>query len=232
MTARAGLILALALAGPACYTGSAHTLPANSVAAMARDPQWQLVTDVPFVAQQTAHDCGPAALAMVLAHFRVPAAEHPELAGGDVRAGTLRDVARAQGLDSFVVSGTFPDLFAQVERGRPVVVGLAKPMALTGGRALAHYEVVIGLNRAKRLILSLDPAAGLRENSFEGFAREWAPTHQVTIVFLGTLKGSPGPPASGLVGQSPPATHAIIFIPRSAGAALSRVSRSPPPPRA
>jgi len=203
VTARAGLILALALAAPACYTGSAHTLPANSVAAMARDPEWQLVRDVPFVAQRTARDCGPAALAMVLAHYRVPAAdaERPEFAGGDVRAGTLRDVARAQGLDSFVVSGTFTDLFAQVGRGRPVVVGLAKPMALTGGRSLAHYEVVIGLNRAKRLILSLDPAVGLRENSFEGFAREWAPTHQVTIVVFprgdaAVSRGSRSPPAS------------------------------------
>ena len=66
------------------------------------------------------------------------------------------------------MSGTFDDLFAQVERGRPVVVGLAKPMALTGGRSLAHYEVVIGLNRSRRLILSLDPAEGLRENTLEG----------------------------------------------------------------
>jgi ABC-type bacteriocin/lantibiotic exporter with double-glycine peptidase domain len=171
---------------------------------MARDPEWQLVPDVPFVPQRTAHDCGPAALAMVLAHFRVPAAdaEHPELAGGDVRAGALRDVARAQGLDAFVVSGTFADLFAQVGRGRPVVVGLAKPMALTGGRALAHYEVIVGINRAKRLIVSLDPAVGLRENSFEGFAHEWAPTRQVTIVFIprpadvALWRGSRSPPAS------------------------------------
>ena len=59
---------------------------------------------------------------MVLAHFRVPARvgrTPPEFAGGDVRAGTLRDVARAQGLEAFVVSGTFADLFAQVGRGRP-----------------------------------------------------------------------------------------------------------------
>ena len=98
--------------------------------------------------------------------------------------GALRDVARARGLDAYVVSGTLDDLFAQVGSGRPVVVGLAKPMALTGGRSLAHYEVVVGLNRSRRLILSLDPANGLRENTFEGFAREWAPTRQVTIVFV------------------------------------------------
>jgi len=186
--ARAGLVLALALAAPACYSGSAHSIPAGSMTAMARDPDWQIVDDVPFVPQRTAHDCGPAALAMVLAHFRVPVMSPapPELAAGDVRAGTLRDAARGSGLDAYVVSGTFADLFSQVGRGRPVVVGLAKPMALTGGRALAHYEVVIGVNRARRLILSLDPAMGLRENTLEGFAREWARTQQVTIVFLGT----------------------------------------------
>ena len=191
MIARVGLVLALALAASACYTGSAHSLPANSVSALAHDPEWRIVRDVPFVAQQTTSDCGPAALAMVLAHFGAPPATTPELARGDVRAGTLRDVARSQGLEAYVVSGTFDDLFTQVARGRPVLVGLAKPMAFTGGRALAHYEVVVGVNRAKRLILSLDPAVGLRENTLEGFAREWAPTKQVTIVFLGARAGSP-----------------------------------------
>lgn len=183
--ARVGAVL-LALAAPACYAGSARSVPANSLGTLAHDPAWRIVPDVPFVGQRTARDCGPAALAMVLGYFRAPAAsaEHPEFAGGDVRAGTLRDVARAQGLDAFVVSGTLDDLFAQVGHGRPVLVGLAKPMALTGGRALAHYEVVIGLNRSKRLILSLDPATGLRENTLEGFAREWAPTKQVAIVIF------------------------------------------------
>jgi hypothetical protein len=84
------------------------------------------------------------------------------------------------GLQAYVVSGTFDDLFDQVGRGRPVLVGLAKPM--TGGRAIAHYEVVVGINRRERLIRSLDPGRGLRENTLEGFAREWVPTRQVTIV--------------------------------------------------
>jgi ABC-type bacteriocin/lantibiotic exporter with double-glycine peptidase domain len=191
-------LFVLALAAPACYTGSARTVTVSGMAARARDPSWQIVEDVPFVPQRTMHDCGPAALAMVLAHFRVPAAPHEsaELEHGDVRAGALRDAARARGLDAFVVSGTFQDLFAQVGQGRPVLVGLAKPMALTGGRALAHYEVVIGLNRSRREILTLDPAAGVRENTLEGFAREWAPTRQVTIVFLGPRAPSPSPLSS------------------------------------
>jgi ABC-type bacteriocin/lantibiotic exporter with double-glycine peptidase domain len=193
--ARLMLALALALAAPACYSGTAQSIPASSMTALARDPDWQIVPDVPFVRQQTMRDCGPAALTMVLAHFRVPAGsiDTPAFAGGDVRAGTLRDVARSYGLDAYVVSGTFDDLFKQVGNGRPVVVGLAKPLALTGGRALAHYEVVIGINRSRRLILSLDPAVGLRENTLEGFAREWAPTRQVTIVFLGAAATPPRP---------------------------------------
>ena len=119
MNARAGLVLAFALAAPACYTGSAHSLPANSVSALARDPEWRIVRDVPFVAQQTDRDCGPAALAMVLAHFGAAPAATPELARGDVRAGTLRDVARGRGLEAYVVSGTLDDLFTEVARGHP-----------------------------------------------------------------------------------------------------------------
>src|SRR6478736_2607407 len=91
----ASVVFVLAFAAaPGCYTGSAHDVSSGGAAAMARDPSWQLVGDVPFVRQRTLHDCGPAALAMVLAHFRVPAPapEQPEFRDGDVRAGTLRDV--------------------------------------------------------------------------------------------------------------------------------------------
>lgn len=183
---RAGLVVALAAVSSAgCYTGSARDVSRSDRLAATADASWLLVDDVPFVAQHGDGDCGPAALAMVLGHFgvEVPPAEiagrEPVNAAG-IRAGTLRDVARAKGLEAFVVSGTFDDLFAQLERGRPVLVGVAKPIAF--GQARAHYEVVVGLNRRARLIRSLDPGRGLRENSLEGFAREWVPTRQVTII--------------------------------------------------
>jgi ATP-binding cassette, subfamily C, bacteriocin exporter len=183
---RAALLIALCAAGPACYTGSARTVSAGRVAEVARDPSWRLARGVPFVGQRSDSDCGRAALAMVLAHHGM--ADTPldagEVAQGNVRAGTLRDVARAHGLQAFVVSGTLADLDTQLGRGRPVLVGLAKPMALSGGRALAHYEVVVGISRQQRKILSLDPAVGVREYSLEGFAREWVPTKQLAIVFL------------------------------------------------
>ncbi|HEY4394736.1 MAG TPA: cysteine peptidase family C39 domain-containing protein, partial [Polyangia bacterium] len=163
---------------------------------------WIVVQDVPFVAQQADQDCGPAALAMVLGRFGVPVtladvtAAAPPRDGG-VRAGDLRDFARAQGLQAFVVAGTFDDLSGELSGGRPVLVGLAKPM--TGGRALAHYEVVVAINRRARQVLTLDPARGLRENSLEGFAREWAPTGRVTLIAFRPQRHPPdaGPGATG-----------------------------------
>jgi ABC-type bacteriocin/lantibiotic exporter with double-glycine peptidase domain len=184
--ARAALGLALLWASAAgCYAGGARAVSPQRASALAADPAWTFAHDVPFVAQRSDSDCGPAALAMVLGHFgvtsslaEVVAADPPR--DGGVRAGDLRDLARAKGLSAFVVAGTFADLFEQLGRGRPVLVGLAKP--ITGGRALAHYEVVVAIDRRDHRLLTLDPARGMSENSLEGFAREWAPTGQVTLI--------------------------------------------------
>ncbi|HXT94661.1 MAG TPA: cysteine peptidase family C39 domain-containing protein [Polyangia bacterium] len=183
---RAAFRLALiVLLAPACYAGSARSVSAERASALAADPAWTFARDVPFVRQQSDADCGPAALAMVLQHFglRTTLAElvarEPPRDGG-VRAGDLRDVAREKGLAAFVVAGTFGDLSEQLARGRPVLVGLATPM--TGGRALAHYEVVVAIDRRDGRLLTLDPGRGLREDSLAGFAREWAPTGRVTLI--------------------------------------------------
>jgi ABC-type bacteriocin/lantibiotic exporter with double-glycine peptidase domain len=149
-------------------------------------PRKQRRVKTPTVLQMEAVECGAAALAMVLAYWQVPvpareiAARYPQDQEG-LRAGHLRDLAREKGLDAYVISGDFRDLLREVERGRPVVVGVAKPYRT---KTLAHYEVVVGLHRGKRLVLTLDPARGLRENSWEGFAREWVPTKQVTVVMF------------------------------------------------
>ena len=150
--ARAALWLALLLGvfASGCYAGESRVISPQRASALAADPAWTFAPNVPFVAQQSDSDCGPAALAMVLAHFGVPASLAEVVAAdrprdGGVRAGDLRDVARAKGLSAFPVAGTFADLIEQVGRGRPVLVGLAKPM--TAGRALAHYEVVVAVDR-------------------------------------------------------------------------------------
>ena len=178
------LLLAL-LAAPGCYTCYSGTARDVSPRQIATDAGWEVVSGVPFVAQKGDRDCGAAALAMVLSRWFgresvdvVEALAPPGNAG--IRVGALRDLARRRGLEAYVISGTLADLTRQISMGRPVVVGLAKPMI--GGRAAAHYEVVVGFHRQKRLVLSLDPARGLRENTLEGFVREWAPTRRVTLI--------------------------------------------------
>jgi len=197
-----GLLL-LGVTAFGCYAGSAQDVSPRRAAAIAQDASWKFVGDVPFVRQQSDADCGPAALAMVLAHFGVQTslAEVTALAPPDregVRAGALRDTARAKGLQAFVVPGTFLDLIDQLDRGRPVLVGLAKP--LTGGRAVAHYEVVVAIDRKDQRILTMDPGRGLRENSLEGFAREWVPTGQVAII---VFRAQPAGDTAGAARPSP-----------------------------
>lgn len=181
----AGVAALLAVAASGCYTGSARGVA--GLPDVDRDPGWVLVRGVPFVHQQSEADCGAAALAMALSYWGQPATlatvveARPPHDGG-IAAGELRDLARARGLQAFLVPGTLVDLDTQLRRARPVVVGLAKP--ITGNRALQHYEVVIGLNRAQGRVLTWDPAQGLRENSLEGFAREWIPAHQLALILF------------------------------------------------
>lgn len=178
------VLIAVSVLTIGCYTGSARDLSPHDIGA---DPGWVLVKGVPFVAQRSDDDCGAAALAMILSYHgrrtsrAAVLAEAPARDGG-VTAGALRDVARRRGLAAFVVAGTWRDLEQQLGHRRPVMVGLVKPM--WGGRALAHYEVVVGFNRARHLVASLDPARGWRENSAEGFAREWAPAGRVMLVVI------------------------------------------------
>ena len=171
-----------AVSGAGCYAGSARN---TSWSQIAPEPGWQMVNDVPFIPQQGASDCGAAALAMAFAHWRQPDSlqqivlEAPPRDGG-IRAGDLRDLARRRGFQAFLIQGTFADIEGQLGQGRPVIVGLAKP--LFGGKALLHYEVVIGLNRSTRHILAWDPGAGMRDDTAEGFAREWAPAERLMLI--------------------------------------------------
>jgi ABC-type bacteriocin/lantibiotic exporter with double-glycine peptidase domain len=171
----------LALAG--CYTGSARTVSPGTIGA---DPGWLLVRGVPFFQQAGERDCGPAALAMVLRYWDVAvtpaqiAGAHRDAHSRGLRAGELRAFARGQGLEAFLIAGQPADLRAEVEHGRPVIVGLGKPHF---PRALAHYEVLIGLHRDGR-ILTLDPAHGWRVNTVAGFAEEWATAQQLALVIF------------------------------------------------
>jgi ABC-type bacteriocin/lantibiotic exporter with double-glycine peptidase domain len=169
------LALVVALAG--CYTGSARTVTSGAIDA---DPTWLRVRGVPFVQQAAERDCGAAAMVMVARYWGVAAAlADLAVPGRGLTAGELRDFARRRGLQAFVVKGEPADLRQQLERGRPTIVGLAKPY---GTRRIAHYEVLVGLHPGRKRVLTLDPAHGWRENTIEGFAAEWAPAGQLLVV--------------------------------------------------
>ena len=86
----------------------------------------------------------------------------------------------AKGLHSYVFFGTMADVVHEVQRGRPVIVGLGKSYAEK--KALSHYEVVVGYEPDKKQVLLLDPGRGWQLDTLRGFGEEWARSKGVTIV--------------------------------------------------
>ncbi|HEX5064254.1 MAG TPA: papain-like cysteine protease family protein [Kofleriaceae bacterium] len=213
------LVLVAALA-TACssYRGTAHD---TSPAKLAREPGWVLLRDVPYVQQDTEYECGAAAISMVVSYWtgvetrRVVAHFRPVGKNG-IAAGKLRDYAREQGLASYVIAGKVEDLARELEAGRPVLVGLTKPVSR--GKVLYHYEVVVGLHRDKQRIVTLDPDKGWRENSLEGFASEWKHEGFVTLI----VSAKPAAAASA------PASAASVPVPAAQGPAASGPAASGP----
>jgi ABC-type bacteriocin/lantibiotic exporter with double-glycine peptidase domain/predicted small secreted protein len=179
------VLVALALLTSACTTTYRGTAKDTTPTKLAAEPGWVLMRDVPFVKQETEVECGAAAIGMVVgywtgqeprsafSHFR-PVTER------GIAAGKLRDYARERGLASFVIEGKLEDIARELDAGRPVLVGLSKPQSKD--RVLDHYEVVVGLHRTRKLIATLDPSEGWRENTLDGFMREWKIAGYVTLI--------------------------------------------------
>lgn len=172
------LVGCLAVCG--CYVGSARSAtPAD----LGGNEGWERIEGVPEVRQVAREDCGAASLAMVLGYWGRPV-RREELANAPgaeqgLRAATLRDLARRQGLQAFLIPGQLSDLERELQRRHPVLVGVVKRY---GQRAYPHYEVVVGMSRRTQRILTLDPASGLRVDSREGFVAEWAASGHVTLI--------------------------------------------------
>jgi predicted double-glycine peptidase len=166
-----------------CYRGSARTVSLSDIDS---EPGWLVVRGVPVIRQESAHDCGAAALAMVLERWGIPDAS-PEIRRSVVASGTrgasagdLRQFARDRGLRAFLIAGDESDLVHELGAQRPVLVGLVQ--RYSGDRALSHYEVVIGLNPTSHKVLLLDPGRGPREDDLAAFEREWQDARRVTLV--------------------------------------------------
>lgn len=171
------------LGASACgvYTGSATTLQTST---LKKEPGWVSIEGVPELHQAHELDCGPTALAMVLSYYGV-ADRQSVLAAlpkdQRVSVSDLRDLARKHGFEAYVVEGKPEDLVYELEHGRPAIVGVAKP---TVQDAVAHYEVVVGMHKDSQRVATLDPAVGLRQNSFTGFLTEWQGSGRVLLILV------------------------------------------------
>lgn len=165
-----------------CYHGSAKSVTPGEVG---RKPGWVVVRDVHLVRQSAERDCGAAALAMVLGRWGIASSTddilraHPPAPGHGIPAVALRDFARERGLAAFLINGELGDLAHEVDLDRPVLVGLVQRY---GQRAYPHYEVVVGVNKRARRVLTYDPGRDLREDGFDGFSAEWEPAGRLALV--------------------------------------------------
>lgn len=176
-------VLVLCLAG--CHVASSGAYVRETLSS---DPGWVGVDTVEPLQQTGEADCGDMTAAMVLEYWGRPGdpvairAASGEKAGVGLSAGFLRDHLRTQGLQAFLVEGTSEDLNRELQAGRPVIVGLARPTL--GGGAMAHYALVVGIHRGRDEVLLLDPDGGGRRRKLADFRSTWTPTRSLMIVAM------------------------------------------------
>ena len=191
---RAWAALALLLALP-LLVGCAG--PSRLAQLPAQLPGQVELTTTPFY-PQTAHQCGPAALATVLgaagrdvdpaalaAEVYLPGREgslQPELAAA----------ARARGVLAYEIMPSLSDLLTEVAAGRPVLV---LQQLGAGPWPYWHYAVVIGYDKSRGQVLlrsGTDARLGLRASVFES---TWDRGGRWALVLLepGTLPARPDP---------------------------------------
>ena len=145
-------------AGLSVLSGCALVIPQTEelrTAWPAQLPERVEITDVPFFPQDE-FQCGPAALATSLAHFKVPVKPDDLVAKVylPARQGSLQvemlAATRTFGLVSYKLAPRFEDMLREIAAGTPVIVlqdyGVW-PVSLW------HYAVVVGFDRDKGELL-------------------------------------------------------------------------------
>lgn len=157
MTRRRLLLLLVAALACACT-------PFRQQAWSPGEPGLQVIAGVPFRAQQQRNDCGPAALASLLAQrgeevppAAITAAVYDPRLGGALLP-DLENFARRQGFATRSGRGDLELLRRQVDAGRPVLIPVETGFA---GVSRPHYLVVFGYD-AERFLAH----AGVREGVF------------------------------------------------------------------
>jgi len=197
--------IAGALALGACYMGSARDF---SPAQLRDEKGWISVDGLKPLKQKNKYDCGPVALTMLLRYWGVET--NPKEVRGDKKrglmsAGHLRQVAKEAGLEAFLIKGEIADLERELAKKRPVLVGVVKPHL---GKGLSHFEVVVAIHPQKKVVVTLDPARGWRQNHYEGFLTEWNYAKRLSLVVFRVAQPKTAPVAPGQTKEtSPPISH-------------------------
>ncbi len=171
---RAGL-LALAAAGPATLAGCATPQATALRAAPPSGPARVELTDVPFHPQRD-YECGPAALATVLAWAGRPVAvdELVRQVYLPTRLGSLQPeitaAIRRQGLVPCPLAPRLDALFAELADGRPVL--LLQNLAF-GFAPVWHYAVAVGFDRADETVLLRSGVTRRLVTDWTPFERTW-----------------------------------------------------------
>ena len=147
-------------------------------------PGWVRV-DTPVTIQRGLTDCGAAVLTSLLQYWGKPTSVQSvrDAVGrgalGRASAAELRDFAQSTGLEAFVFYAQFDTLRHELDRGRPVIVGLHQPV---GKQVVKHYELVNGYNAERELVTAMDPATGLVVMPLAEFMKRWQAASGLVLV--------------------------------------------------
>lgn len=184
--------LALMIAGlsglTGCYSYSGGSRPIDP-SKVSIDGGWIVAAPTPVYKQRDVIDCGPTALAMVAARWRVPLtvreaiASLPKPPPEGSSLGELRDLARQRGLTAFAITADRATLLHELRAGRPVLVGLFAPY---GDKYVqSHYEIVMAVRPEDGQVATIDPARGWRTRTWKDLDAEWKPAGRPALVVLG-----------------------------------------------
>ena len=142
------------------------------------------IEGVPFV-RQTEYDCGPAALAGILAFYDRPVDLEtitasiylPKLRG--TLPMDLERYAKDAGLKTASSDGTTDDLKSAVRSNTPIICLLDLGL---GPYRQPHYVTIIGFDDGNGLFIMHDGVTPDRTMSYEGFEEKWARAGRWMIV--------------------------------------------------
>lgn len=152
-----------------------------------------VMLDVPFVAQPK-NGCGAASIAMLMQYWERGAAVHSDRAdvatiqralyskdAKGIFASAMERYFAQAGFRTFAIRGRWSDLRENLEKGRPLIVGLAPE----GPHDPLHYVVVAGMDWAHNWVFVNDPAQRkLMKMERADFEKQWTVTGDWTLLVV------------------------------------------------